>query len=62
MNTERVDFSEAPGLEKNLDDIGWGIFLIMIGALCLVPKDLVPEGTWLMGTGLLLLTLNGVRT
>jgi hypothetical protein len=31
----------------------------MIGTIWLVPT--VPQGTWLIGTGILLLTLNGIR-
>ncbi len=33
----------------------------MIGCIWLVPKEWIPEGTWLLGTGLLLLALNAVR-
>jgi hypothetical protein len=39
----------------------WALFLIMIGALALLPKDLVPAGTWLVGTGLIMVGLNVVR-
>ena len=46
-------------MEKRLDEIGWGIFLIMIGTIWLVPS--VPQGTWLVGTGILLLLLNAFR-
>ena len=45
---------------KRLDQIGWGIFLVMIGIIWLVPG--VPHGTWLIGTGILLLALNAVRS
>lgn len=43
-----------------LDDIGWGAFLLMTGVLLLF-SFVVPSGTWLIGTGLLLLALNAVR-
>jgi len=46
-------------MNKRLDEIGWGIFLIMIGTIWLVPS--VPQGTWLVGTGVLLLLLNAYR-
>jgi hypothetical protein len=46
-------------MNKRLDEIGWGIFLIMIGTIWLVPS--VPQGTWLAGTGVLLLLLNAYR-
>jgi len=46
---------------KRLDDIGWALFLIMIGAIWLMPAGSVPEGTWLLGAGIILLGMNGVR-
>ena len=49
----------TPGAAKRLDEIGWGLFLIMLGTIWLIPS--VPQGTWLVGTGLLLLGLNAVR-
>ena len=59
MNTQRIDFSNTSDPTKRLDQIGWGIFLIMIGITWLVPA--VPQGTWLIGTGALLLLLNAIR-
>jgi hypothetical protein len=46
---------------ERLDVVGWGLLLILTGALWLVPDQRVPQGSWLVGTGLLLLTLNGIR-
>ncbi len=43
-----------------LDNIGWGVFLLMTGVLWLMSSAL-PSGTWLVGTGILLLALNAVR-
>jgi hypothetical protein len=51
----------TPDLAKRLDDIGWALFLILTGALWLVPESQVPPGTWLLSTGALLLGLNIVR-
>ncbi len=48
-------------LDKRLDSIGWGLFLIMIGGLWLAPDGLVPEGSWLIGTGVIILVMIGVR-
>jgi hypothetical protein len=48
-------------LDRQLERIGWALFLIMIGALALLPKGLMPEGTWLAGTGLIMVGLNIVR-
>ncbi len=48
-------------LDKRLDSLGWGLFMIMIGGLWIAPEGSVPEGTWLIGTGLIILVLQGVR-
>ena len=48
-------------LNKRLEAISWGLFLIMIGGIGLVPHNLVPEGTWLIGAGLIMLGLNAAR-
>jgi hypothetical protein len=48
-------------LGKRLDHLGWGLFLIMTGTIWLVPAQRVPPGTWLVGTGVLLLAINGIR-
>ena len=52
---------DADGFDKRLDAVGWGLFLIMLGALWLLPKDRLPEGSWLIGTGLILLGLSAAR-
>jgi hypothetical protein len=46
-------------LNKRLETVSWGLFLIMIGGLAFVKA--VPEGTWLIGAGLIMLGLNAVR-
>jgi len=48
-------------LDKRLDSIGWGLFLIMIGGLWLAPEGLVPEDSWLIGTGAIILVMMGIR-
>ena len=60
MTTQQVDFTQSGETARRLDQIGWGIFLLMIGTIWLVPG--VPEGTWLIGTGILLLVLNAIRS
>lgn len=57
--SDRDAFKEA--LNKRLDAIGWGLFLIMIGGLWLAPEGMVPEGAWPIGTGLIILGLSIVR-
>lgn len=53
--------SEKIKLNKRLEESGWGFFLLMTGTLMLLPAAFVPEGTWLIGAGLILLGLNGIR-
>jgi hypothetical protein len=48
-------------LDRRLERFGWGLFLVMIGGLAVVPDRWVPEGAWLVGTGLIMLGLNAVR-
>ena len=56
-----VESENQAKLNKHLEDIGWGLFLIMIGGLWLVPEATVPHGAWLFGSGLILLGINAVR-
>lgn len=60
MNTQKVEFTDKGDVGKRLDQIGWGIFLVMIGTIWLVPG--VPQGTWLIGAGILLLVVNAIRS
>lgn len=46
---------------KRLDELGWGLFLLLTGGIWLLPGDKVPTGSWLIGTGALLLGMNVIR-
>jgi hypothetical protein len=46
-------------LNGRLESISWGLFLIMLGGFALLKS--VPEGTWLVGAGVIMLGLNAVR-
>jgi hypothetical protein len=52
---------EKQALNKRLESVGWALFLIMIGGLALIPDESVPEGMWLIGTGLIMIGLNLAR-
>lgn len=56
-----VQDAEKHKLNQRLESISWALFLIMIGGLGLVPGEQVPEGTWLIGVGLIMLGLNLAR-
>lgn len=56
------EVSREETVGRRLDALGWGLFLVMIGGLWLVPEELgIPEGTWLVGTGLIILGISAVR-
>lgn len=61
LPTPTVQESEKQALNQRLEAISWALFLIMLGGIGLVPDALVPEGTWLVGVGLIMLGLNLAR-
>ena len=48
-------------LNKRLESIALGLFLIMIGGIAFISKEQVNEGVWSIGVGLILLGLNVAR-
>ncbi len=48
-------------LNKRLESIAWGLFLIMLGGFALVPSETIPKGVWSLGIGLIMLGLNAAR-
>ena len=58
---EAAELSEKAILNKRLETIGWGLFLIMLGGFALVPQELVPKGLWSIGVGVIMLGLNITR-
>jgi hypothetical protein len=48
-------------MNKRLETIGWGCFLVMFGGYALVPHTVVAEGFWSIGVGLIMLGLNAAR-
>ena len=48
-------------LNKRIEAVGWGLFLIMIGGIALIPDNQVPNGLWLIGAGLIMIGVNVVR-
>ena len=61
-NENLTNFKDQKRREaERLDSIGWGLFLVMLGAIFLFPDKIVPEGTFLLGVGIILLGLNLVK-
>ncbi|MCF7858814.1 MAG: hypothetical protein K9N07_05745 [Candidatus Cloacimonetes bacterium] len=55
------DKIKAKGEIERLDKIGWGLFLIMLGALWLVPESMLPNGIFVFGVGIILLGMNYIK-
>ncbi len=60
-NVESVVDPEKAALNKQLETVFWGLFLIMLGGWALVPAQTIPKGAWSIGVGLLMLGLNATR-
>jgi membrane-bound ClpP family serine protease len=48
-------------LERCFEDVGWGVLLIAVGIIWLLPEKHVPRGSWLTAAGLIMLGLNAAR-
>ena len=45
----RLQDTAGSALNQRLESAAWGLFLIMVGGLWLIPNELVPNGAWLIG-------------
>jgi hypothetical protein len=61
IQTENDVDHEKAALNKRLETVFWGLFLIMLGGWALIPSETVPKGAWSVAVGFLLLGLNAVR-
>jgi hypothetical protein len=61
VQPEKVQDNEKAALNKRLETIGWGCFLIMLAGFSLVPDELVHKGVWSIGVGIILIGLNMTR-
>lgn len=52
---------EKAALNKRMETIAWGCFLIMLGGFMFVPKEIIRGGWWSIGVGLIMLGLNAAR-
>ena len=48
-------------LNKRLETIAWGLFIIMLGGFMFVPEQIIDGGWWSIGVGLIMLGLNAAR-
>ena len=52
---------QKASLNKRLETIAWGAFLIMLGGFMFVPEEIIRGGWWSIGVGLIMLGLNAAR-
>lgn len=58
---ERGRDTEKAALNKRMETVAWGLFLIMVGGFMFVPASQVPQGLWSIGIGAIMLGLNAAR-
>ncbi|MGD2026960.1 MAG: hypothetical protein PVI99_04015 [Anaerolineales bacterium] len=52
---------EKVALNKRLETMAWGFFLIMLGGFFFVPHETISKGVWSIGVGVIMLGLNVAR-
>jgi drug/metabolite transporter (DMT)-like permease len=55
------DSTSKIALSNRLDDFGWAVLLIAVGTIWLMPEKLMPQGSWLIAAGIIMLGLNAIR-
>lgn len=60
-NAEGTTDPAKAALNKRLETIAWGAFLVMLGGFMFVPDETVKGGWWSIGVGLIFLGLNAAR-
>ncbi len=53
--------AEKAALNKRLETIAWGCFLIILGGFMFWPKNQIQEGVWSIAIGAIMLGLNAAR-
>jgi hypothetical protein len=61
MTTNAAQPVHDSPLDRRLNDLGWGLLLMLTGAIWLLPEAQVPPGTWLLGVAVILLGVNVAR-
>lgn len=52
---------DKAALNKRLETMAWGAFLILLGGFMFVPDEIIKGGWWSIGVGLIMLGLNAAR-
>lgn len=64
---EKIDDPKKKAVLDKINGVGFALFIIMLGGLWLMPEGALPETTWLIGVGLIMIGgnvarhLNGIR-
>ncbi len=58
---QKIQDPEKAALNKRMEAVAWGLFLIMLGGFALVPDETIPKGVWSIGVGVIMLGLNASR-
>jgi hypothetical protein len=58
---ETIIDPDKAALNKRLENVAWGAFLIMLGGFMFVPEQIIRGGWWSIGVGLIFLGLNASR-
>jgi hypothetical protein len=61
MEEELTVDPEKATLNKRLETVAWGCFLVMLGGFLFVPHEIIRGGWWSIGVGLIFLGLNAAR-
>ena len=61
INTEASQRFHDAKWDRRLNDIGWGLLLMLTGAIWLVPPTYLPAGAWFFGVAAILLGVNVAR-
>ena len=48
-------------LNERFNRIGWGLFLIMLGVIWLLPDNILPDGILAIGIGIILIGLSFIK-
>ncbi len=56
-----VQDPEKAALNKRLESMAWGAFLVMLGGFMFIPDTAISKGFWSIGIGLIFLGLNAAR-
>jgi hypothetical protein len=59
-STPTVD-PEKAALNKRLEGVSWGLFLILLGGFFLIPSTTISKGIWSIAIGMIFLGLNAAR-